>query len=172
MINFFVFIMFQFNIFIKEKEFQEFIFDMHVKYELRFPEEKYKNGYNIKSLINEYQEVNKNNYPHLSCAYHFGYINRSCTRPILMFNQEYQSFCRHKIEHGGFKALRFFGEALEESKKIHSIYDMLDDAFTEELTLFRRRKALHLMREYLGEEHFYKGMLPPPVPIWKFELFD
>lgn len=170
MLSFALFIMFKFELFIKEKEFERYIFDIHVKHELRLPHDK---AYvSIDTLISEYREIKNNDYPSLSCAYHFGFPHRSITKDILIFNQNYQSYCRFRIEHANYHDLNYFGNALEEAKEIHKIYDTLDDALTDDFSLFRRRKALYDMRKALGNEFFYKGILPPPIPLWRFELFD
>ena len=171
MFSFILFAIIKFEWFIKEKEYEYLLFDTYVKYELRFSHDD-KSDISLKGFIKEYQELNKKNYPQLSCAYHFGFAERKAVQDLLMFNASYQSHCRKEIEHGGLAHLHFYGKALEETKDIHRIYDKLDDALTEHLTLFKRRKALFLMKNLMDEKDFYKGVLPPIVPIWYFEFRD
>jgi len=170
MLGFIVFTLIKFNIFIQEKKFEEYMFYMHVRYELRLYDDR--SYTSLTTFINEYQESKKNNFPKLSCAYHFGYPNRIITKDILIFNQNYQSYCRFRIEHSNSNDINYFGNALMETKEIHKIYDALDDALNDDYSLYRRRKALFNMRKDLGDENFYKGILPPPVPIWRYEFCD
>lgn len=170
MLGFIVFTLIKFNLFIQEKQFEKFMFDLHVKYELRLCDDKAYTS--LKTFISEYQESKNNNFPHLSSAYHFGFPHRCITREILNFNQNYQSYCRFRIENASSRDLNYFGNALLEAKELYKVYDALDDALTDEFSLFRRRKALHTMINHLGEEDFYKGILPPFVPVWRFEFCD
>lgn len=170
MLGFIVFTLIKFNLFIQEKKFEEFMFYIHVKHELRLYDDR---AYvSFKTFVSEYQEVKNNNYPHLSHAYHFGFPNRIATKEILIFNQNYQTYCRFRIEHACSRDLDYFGNALIEAKELHKIYDALDDALTDDFSLFKRRKALHILRQHLGEEKFYQGILPPIVPVWRYEIID
>jgi len=170
MLGFIVFTLLKFNLFIQEKKFEEYMFYMHVKYDLRLYDDKSYTSLN--TFINEYQQAKNDNFPQLSCAYQFGYTNRVTTKDILIFNQNYQSYCRFRLEHSNYNDLNYFGNALAEAKEIHNIYDALDDALNDDFSLFRRRKALFVLRKNLGDENFYKGILPPIVPIWRYEFCD
>ena len=170
MIHFAVLILFQFNIFTFENEFNQKIFDYHVEYNLRSIEDK--NNCSIKTFLQEYAEVKQNNYPDIAWAYNFHCWGKFCTQPVLEFNQFYQLSCQLKLEYGNDDHKTFWFNSLTEAREIYAIYDLLDDCFHDGFTLFRKRKSLYRMRMFMGEKNFYAGLLPPPVPIWRFELFD
>lgn len=170
MLGFILFTLIKYNLLVQEKKFEQLIFDLHVKYELRLQDDR--ESVSLTTFINEYREAKYNNFPPLSSAYHFGFPHKCITREILIFNQNYQSYCKFRMENGSVSDSDYFGNALTESKELYKVYDALDDALTNEFSLFRRRKALRIMVFHLGEEDFYKGILPPFVPIWRFDIPD
>lgn len=170
MIHFAILILFQFNIFIEDCQFKEKIFDLHVKYNLRDINDR--KNCSLKTLFKEYIEVKQNDYPDIAWAYNFNCLDKSFTRQVLEFNSRYQVYCILKMEYVNFEEFKWWSAAYAETKELHKIHDLLDDAFHENFNLFRKRKSLCELRKRIGEKNFYSGILPPPVPIWRFELFD
>ena len=173
MLHFAFYILFKFNLFIEKTKFDKnlsnMIFDLHVKNHLRNPNDP--NDCTIQTLAREYQEAKIKNYPCLASAYNFNCYGRFCTMPMLQFNQSYQAYCRIKM-HYNLSDLQYWKNALKETEELYKVHDLLDDAFYESFNLFRKRKALCDLRDLIGEKDFYNGILPPCVPIWRFELFD
>lgn len=170
MIHFAVFMLIKYNIFLYEKKHEAIVFEYHVKYDLRQYGDK--KPATIKSFFEEYTEAKQNNYPDIAWAYNFNCWGVCCTRPALDFNQAFQTHCRIKMGFGTEEHINYYAKVLEETKELYKIYDLIDDAFYGEFCLVRKRKSLHTLREILGEKNFYAGLLPAPVPLWRFELFD
>jgi hypothetical protein len=58
-----------------------------------------------------------------------------------------------------------------ETNWLYQAWDKLDDAqlmTTEE----NRWQALEELRQLIGNEAFFTGTMPPPVPIWRFREID
>jgi hypothetical protein len=173
MMHFVVFILIKFQIHATEWQMKEKAFDLHVKYNLRDDNDWiYKRTTNFSTFIKEYIETTTNNYPDIAWAYNFNCWGKCCTRPTLEFNQTYQSYCRIKMEHGTESQINYYANCLREAKELYRIYDLIDDAFYDEFSLYRKRKSLYTLKAIIGEKSFYSGLLPAPVPIWRFELFD
>lgn len=173
MTSFVLFAIIKFNLFIQEKKIEEYVFELHVKHELRMPldnKNAHDNCCTIKTFLKEYKEAKENNYPNLCHAYHFGYIGRCCTIQMLEFNRLYQSHCKSKMENGNQDTITFYSNALIESEQIYKCYDLLDDAFCDGFSLIKKRKSLNELKKLIGEENFYKGLLPPIVPVWRFQI--
>jgi bisphosphoglycerate-dependent phosphoglycerate mutase len=93
------------------------------------------------------------------------------------FNEEFQRYCKEqiKINHRGWE------EALGESKELNRIYyliqhitnndDVYDTKYNGFSKTFKKRLCLKELRKRLGEENYYKGYVPPCVPIWRFTEF-
>ena len=148
MINFAILIMLNYSIFVEEIKFKKAIFDLHVKYDLRMVGDDHPTT--ITTFLKEYKEVKLNNYPDIAWSYNFNCFSRFQTMPILQFNHAYQAYCRIQLS-----------------------YDSSNFRYwTNALNLFKRRKALSKLRDIIGEENFYNGILPPIVPVWRFQLID
>ena len=170
MIHFAVLILFQFNIFTFQNEFNQKIFDYHVEYNLRSIDDK--NNCSIKTFLQEYAEVKQNNYPDIAWAYNFNCWGKFCTQPVLDFNNKYQLHCILKMKYVNDEEFKWWSSCYEETKELYKIHDLLDDCFHDGFNLLKKRKSLFQLRKKIGEQDFYAGLLPPPVPIWRFELFD
>ena len=168
--HFIVFILIKYNMFLYEKKYDDIILEYHIRYDLRQHGD-YKQA-TIKTFFEEYIEAKKNNYPDIACVYNFNCWGKCCTKPTLNFNQSFQLYCTMKMAYGTETQINYYANALRETKELYRIYDLVDDAFHENFCLFRKRKSLYTLRAILGEKDFYAGILPPPVPIWRFELFD
>ncbi len=171
--HFVVFILIKFQIHATEWQMKEKAFDLHVKYNLRDDNDWNNNKVtNFNTFVNEIIEVKKHNYPDIAWAYNFNCWGKCCTKSILDFNQAFQVYCKIKIDYGTEEQVNYYANVLRETKELYRIHDLLDDAFHEDFCLFRKRKSLYTLRAILGEKDFYAGILPAPVPIWRFELFD
>jgi hypothetical protein len=173
MLHFAFYILFKFNLFIEKTKFDKnlnnMIFDLHVKNHLRNPNDP--NDCTMQTLAREYQEAKIKNYPCFASAYNFNCYSKFQTMSILQFNQAYQTHCKIQLSYDSSN-FNYWTTALKEAEELYVIHDLVDDAFHEHFNLFKRRKALSKLRDLIGEKDFYNGILPPCVPIWRFELFD
>lgn len=173
MIHFVVFILFQFNFHYKDWIFKEKLYDWHACLNLRDQEDWTSNkNITLETLIKESIVVRRHNYPDLAWAYNFNCWGTCCTRPALDFNLKYQIHCMIQMEFGTESKINAYAKCLQEARELYEIYNLLDDVFYQSYTVFDKRKSLYHLREKIGEKNFYSGRLPPPVPIWRFELFD
>jgi len=60
-------------------------------------------------------------------------------------------------------------EALSETDQLHAMWEHLRDARCEYYYVTVRRQALKRLREQIGEDAYYMGRLPPPVPLHWFQ---
>lgn len=81
-------------------------------------------------------------------------LNRSC-RNDLTRRLEVDLFHEDEIK-----------DAINNCDQLYQVLDTLRDAQCDYYYVTVRRQALKLLRDLIGEEAFYSGYLPPPVPIW------
>jgi hypothetical protein len=62
--------------------------------------------------------------------------------------------------------------ALQETDRLYNIWDTVRDARCEYYYVTVRRQALKRLRELIGDEAYDDGMLPPHVPLWRFQEID
>jgi hypothetical protein len=62
--------------------------------------------------------------------------------------------------------------ALRETDELYQVWDTVRDARCEYYYVTVRRQALKKLRETLGDEAYYRGELPPFVPLWRFREVD
>lgn len=55
-----------------------------------------------------------------------------------------------------------------ETKQLADIWDNLKDAQSSYYHINVRRASLAKLRELIGEENYYNGIMPPHVPLWRF----
>jgi hypothetical protein len=58
--------------------------------------------------------------------------------------------------------------AIDEADQLFRIWDTLRDALTEHYYVDYQRQALDRLRDQLGLAAFYRGDMPPALPIWRF----
>lgn len=58
--------------------------------------------------------------------------------------------------------------AILETDQLYQIWDTLRDARCEYYYVTVRRQSLQNLRAMLGHERFYRGQMPPHVPVWRF----
>jgi hypothetical protein len=61
---------------------------------------------------------------------------------------------------------------LKETERLYQIWDTLKDARCECYYVPFRRRALKKLRDLVGPDAYYRGALPPPVPVWRFQEID
>lgn len=162
--------LFEFNKLEFDYKLNEYLGRLHTRHNLRLEVSDEK--FTIEGFIKEYGEAYSNNYPQLSDAYNFGFPCRDCTKHIINFNLRYQSHCVIKTTYGREEDINWWANALKEARDLYIIYDELDNALYDHYALIHRRRALHKLRMLIGEKDFYRGVLPPPVPLHRFEFFD
>lgn len=59
-------------------------------------------------------------------------------------------------------------ETIRQTHRLYEIWDLVRDARCEFYSPRVRRMALAELRQRLGDEAYYAGRLPPPVPVWRF----
>ncbi len=97
--------------------------------------------------------------------------DRSMVNELLTFNRTYRNFltARQPVDLVHGEELR---AALNETDQLYQIWDAVRDARCSYYYVTVRRQALKQLRELIGMEAFYRGQLPPHVPIWRFPEID
>jgi hypothetical protein len=97
--------------------------------------------------------------------------DRTIVNDMLTFNRAYRQFLviRQPLDliHGD--ELR---TALNETDRLYQIWDAVRDARCNYYYVTVRRQALKQLREMVGVDAFYRGYLPPHVPVWRFPEID
>ncbi len=63
-------------------------------------------------------------------------------------------------------------EALREVDQLYHVWDAVRDARSEFYHVSIRRAALAELRKAIGRDDYIRGILPPHVPVWRFERRD
>ena len=58
--------------------------------------------------------------------------------------------------------------AIVEPDQLYQVWDSIRDARCDYYYVTVRRQALSLLRDLIGGEAFYNGVMPPNVPVWHF----
>lgn len=61
------------------------------------------------------------------------------------------------------------GAALEETERLHKLWELVWFASTDTSYVCTRREALQALRQQLGDEAYYAARLPTPVPLHRFQ---
>lgn len=94
---------------------------------------------------------------------------RQMVQEFRAFNQAYQ---RH-LE-GDLALFPYHGEAresLREARLLYLVWDALDDAQIRHC-LEARWEALLDLRRLIGDDAYFRGRMPPPVPLRRFVEVD
>jgi hypothetical protein len=93
--------------------------------------------------------------------------DRDAVNELLSFNRAYRQHLglRQPMELARWWDLR---TALQETDHLYQVWDNVRDARCEYYYVTVRRQALKKLREMIGEDAYYTGQMPPPVPIWRF----
>jgi hypothetical protein len=93
--------------------------------------------------------------------------SREDCNEMISFNRAYynQLNARH------VKVYEFWehNQIIQETAKLYQIWDTVKDTKIEYYYITVRRQALKKLREELGDEAYYLRVLPPPVPLWRFQ---
>ena len=121
----------------------------------------------LKMLRNRYQ--NLADAPPLSEAARFP--DRAMVNELLTFNRTYRQYLtvRQPVDLVHGDELRI---ALNETDHLYQVWDSVRDARCNYYYVTVRRQALKTLREMIGTEAFYRGELPPHVPVWRFPEID
>lgn len=106
--------------------------------------------------------------------------------PLLMDAARFpsQEFCREMVASNRayarwladrkrlFPRQAWIDEALLQLEERYRVWDAAADAATDYFYLTVRRERLKLLRELLGPEMYYAGLLPGPVPAWSLRRAD
>jgi len=92
--------------------------------------------------------------------------NRSTCSDNLTLNRRYRE---HVESRQGSDRVR---EVLQEVDRLSSVWDTVRDARCEYYYVTVRRAALLRLREMIGEDAYYAGRLPSPVPLQHFQRIE
>jgi hypothetical protein len=62
-------------------------------------------------------------------------------------------------------------EALRETQQLAEAWRLVDTASCASNSWVCRRRALARLREVLGPDAYYSGVMPPCVPLWRFAAY-
>lgn len=62
--------------------------------------------------------------------------------------------------------------ALREARQLYRVWDSVRRASSPNQAWAYRRRTLAQLRDMLGEPAYYRGELPPSVPVWRFRMID
>ncbi|MCS6851427.1 MAG: hypothetical protein NZ700_09710 [Gemmataceae bacterium] len=97
--------------------------------------------------------------------------DRDTVSDFLAFNRSYRHYIevRQPVELSRWSEFR---SVIQETDHLYQIWDTVRDARCEYYYVTVRRQALKKLRDLLGEDDYYRGHLPPYVPIWRFREID
>ena len=96
---------------------------------------------------------------------------RTTINDLLAFNRAYRQHLdvRQPVELAHWWEVR---AALQETDQLYQVWDTVRDARCEYYYVTVRRQALKRLRDTIGENAYYSGVLPPFVPLWRFQPID
>jgi hypothetical protein len=95
---------------------------------------------------------------------------REVAQAYLALNRSYQAHLEARCLLGPHRAEQV-REAWRETRHLYQVWDKLDDAWGS-CTKAVRWDALLELRVLLGDDAYFRGRMPPPVPLWHFEEID
>jgi hypothetical protein len=101
--------------------------------------------------------------PPLGAAAHLPTADVAAER--LAYNREHHRQLRLRRDGLGPRAAAL-DEALAEADRLYHLWDLLRDGRSECYYVTVRRQALLSLRRALGEGAFFRGAMPPSVPVW------
>jgi hypothetical protein len=121
----------------------------------------------LKLLQGRYRELV--NAPRLEECIRFP--ERSLINELMAFNRAYRNdlTTRLALDTVHEEELR---AALTETDQLYRIWDAVRDARCDYYYITVRRQALQQLRELVGAQAYYSGVLPPHVPVWRFPVLD
>lgn len=97
--------------------------------------------------------------------------NKEVVKDWVAFNRAYADGLSSRASIEPWRAERL-AIVLEETTKLGKIWSTLYEAKIEYYYIGARRAALKRLREQIGVENYYKGILPPHIPTWYFQRID
>lgn len=98
--------------------------------------------------------------------------DRALMNDLLAFNRAYRQHLEaRKACVGALEAFEL-GEAIQEADALYQVWDAARDAQCSYYYVTVRREALKRLREQIGEASYHRGVLPPPVPLWRFRRIE
>jgi hypothetical protein len=97
--------------------------------------------------------------------------DRTVVNDLLSFNRAYRQFLtvRQPVDLVKGEELR---TALCETDRLYQVWDAVRDARCSYYYVTVRRQALQQLREMIGGDAFFRGQLPPHVPVWRIPEVD
>lgn len=118
-------------------------------------------------LRRRYQELN--DAPLVSDAQRLP--GRETASELLAFNRAYhRTLTMRRDALGGMQD--DLDTALCEVDQLYRVWDLVRDARSDCYYVSVRRHALLALRQTLGPAEYYRGQLPPHVPVWRFSRVD
>jgi hypothetical protein len=96
---------------------------------------------------------------------------RELVSELLTFNRAYHRHVTLRRDGEG-KAHPQLADAVAEADRLYHVWDLVRDAGSDCYYVTYRRQALAALREAIGRGDYYRGVLPPHVPVWRFERRD
>lgn len=89
----------------------------------------------------------------------------------LAFNRQFRQELerRHCVD---FAQAHVLQAVMHETDNLHRIWDLAHDSMCSSYYIVYRRQALRNLRELIGEQAIQAGLLPPHIPIWRFQSID
>jgi hypothetical protein len=97
------------------------------------------------------------------------FASRAIVADFVAFNRSYRQDLVTRLALDPVHAAEL-REAIGETDDLHRIWDTLRDARCQYYYVTVRRQALQMLRDMLGLEAFYRGTMPPHVPVWHFPV--
>lgn len=72
--------------------------------------------------------------------------------------------CRHRWDE--------YTVCLEEARQLYQIWKSVQEATDMSNNWVHQRRALRELRDLLGPDSYAAGWLPPPAPVWRFDLLE
>ena len=89
----------------------------------------------------------------------------------LAFNRQFRQELerRHCVDLAQAHVLQ---AVMHETDNLHRIWDLAHDSMCSNYYIVYRRQALRNLRDLIGEQAIQAGLLPPHIPIWRFQSID
>jgi hypothetical protein len=96
---------------------------------------------------------------------------RNFVNDLLAFNRTYHQYLtgRQPVDLVRGEEVQM---ALTETDRLYQVWDTVRDARCNYYYVTVRRQALKQLRSLLGDKAFYRGHLPPHVPVWRIPEVD
>ena len=92
---------------------------------------------------------------------------RKVVEDFLTFNRDYRRYLLAQLETDAVRAEEL-RTALQELDQRFHLWSTVRDARCTFYYVTVRRQALQQIRDLVGSEAYYRGQMPPHVPIWHF----